>query len=365
MPSKVLYLLTSALVGLLAAAPVATAGTGFTKTLGSANPNHGARTIPYFSDSFSFDGVTYPYMMVGTNPATSQATTTVPTVIVPLRLVFADGNVSNPGTTPNDVAASPIFQTASFTSGTTQYGDAIRRAMFWNYLGNTNYHVLLGQPRVLPTQTIQVPKGEGVYLQAGDPAGPPALGLHIAVPTGVVSDSWFGAKFKELLDTLKVDPTTLPIVISRNVGLSTKPIPFGLPTLGFHSAWASIAGNGNQRVQTAIWSSYSDPYVIAELPDIFGNVDILSHEVAEWLHDPFANDRVPAWQSPLPLASFGYGCTSLLETGDPVVDVSFEANGYQLQDEAFLSWFAHQVPSIGIGGQYTYLGTFTEPSPLC
>jgi hypothetical protein len=47
------------------------------------------------------------------------------------------------------------------------------------------------------------------------------------------------------------------------------------------------------------------------------------------------------------------------------VHVAFQMNGYQLQDEAFLSWFAHQTPSIGIKGQYTYLGTFGEPPPLC
>jgi hypothetical protein len=35
------------------------------------------------------------------------------------------------------------------------------------------------------------------------------------------------------------------------------------------------------------------------------------------------------------------------------------------EDEAFFSWFAHQAPSSGVSGQYAYLGTFTQPSPLC
>ena len=38
---------------------------------------------------------------------------------------------------------------------------------------------------------------------------------------------------------------------------------------------------------------------------------------------------------------------------------------YHLQDAAFLSWFARQSPSIGYGGRYTFLGTFTTPSPPC
>jgi hypothetical protein len=40
-------------------------------------------------------------------------------------------------------------------------------------------------------------------------------------------------------------------------------------------------------------------------------------------------------------------------------------NGYHPQDEAFLSWFAHQQPSIGYHGLYTYLGTFGSPAPTC
>jgi len=45
--------------------------------------------------------------------------------------------------------------------------------------------------------------------------------------------------------------------------------------------------------------------------------------------------------------------------------VSFTLEGYSLQDEAFLSWFAHTVPSYGIHGLYSYLGTFTEPADTC
>jgi hypothetical protein len=74
---------------------------------------------------------------------------------------------------------------------------------------------------------------------------------------------------------------------------------------------------------------------------------------------------VPTWQSPLPLSSFFYGCSNLLETGDVASDVGFQVNGYQLQDEAFFSWFAKQTPSIGINGQYSFLGSLTQPSPVC
>jgi hypothetical protein len=286
-----------------------------------------------------------------------------------LRFVFADGRVSDPGTTAASTAASPLFQAAKFTSGTTQYGDAIRRAMFWDYVSRTDYHVLLGQPTVVPTQTLNVPQGQGVYLNAGDPIGPPSMGLHVAAATGVVSSTWFAGggpssngAFGALLTSLNLDPASLPIGLSRNVLVGSQS---GLPFAGFHSVSASTAGNGNQRVQTSIWASYADPKTIVELPNLFENIDILSHEVSEWLHDPFISDTVPAWQSPLPLASAFYGCTSLLETGDAVLDAAFDVGRYQLQDEAFFSWFAHQSPSIGIKGNYTYLGTLTAPPPHC
>lgn len=307
-----LVLLPSA--GLASSGP---ANDGSTWSYGRVTPTSTTRTIQYFGDSFSYNNVTYPYTMVGTNLATSWATTTVPVLIVPLRFVFPDGHEADPAGAIRDVQASPLFTSASFTTGVTQYGDAIRRAMFWQDVSGTNYHVLLASPTVLPTQTLVVP------------------------------------------------PNALVMVVSRNAVLTSDPVPTGLPLLGFHKAAASTNSHGVTTVRTAIWADYAEPYVAAEAPTITQNVDILSHEVAEWLHDPFLTNVVPTWQSPLPLASLFYGCSSFLETGDRLADVGFQVNGYQLQDEAFLSWFAKQPTSIGINGQYTYLGTFTQPSPVC
>ena len=84
--------------------------------------------------------------------------------------------------------------------------------------------------------------------------------------------------------------------------------------------------------------------------------------MSEWYNDPFVNNIVPTWFSPI---APQYGCSNVLESGDPLVGVDFVVNGYHLQDEAFKSWFAHDVPSEGIGGRYTYLGTFPGYSPLC
>jgi hypothetical protein len=130
--------------------------------------------------------------------------------------------------------------------------------------------------------------------------------------------------------------------------------------IGFHGASGAGHGNGNQPIQTFAWAPWVSTPIFSE-PSIV-DVNPLSHEVSEWINDPFIVNRVPNWSSPL---APQYGCVDALEVGDPLTGVSFTVNGYSLQDEAFKSWFAHDLPSVGINGQYSYLGTFTSPAPLC
>ena len=62
-----------------------------------ATPSRGL-TIPYWSDSFSYRGITYKYDMVGTDPKRGSATTTIQTVIIPMRFVFENGLVFDAAT---------------------------------------------------------------------------------------------------------------------------------------------------------------------------------------------------------------------------------------------------------------------------
>src|SRR5256886_4358429 len=52
---------------------------------------------------------------------------------------------------------------------------------------------------------------------------------------------------------------------------------------------------------------------------LFQSIHALSHEVSEWLNDPFVNNVVPAWSVPFEPQ---YGCSNYLETGDPLVGFS-------------------------------------------
>jgi hypothetical protein len=156
--------------------------------------------------------------------------------------------------------------------------------------------------------------------------------------------------------------------------------------IGFHGAGivpglsnASVHGNGSQPVLTYAWTSYVtpgtfNPHSAWALQDIHA----LSHEIAEWADDPFVNNTVEPWLTP---TAPQYGCTGVLETGDPVVGIGFSegtntfeqgptpkgqqiADGtYHPEDEALLPWFMRTAPNTisqptqsTSDGRYTFMG---------
>ena len=121
----------------------------------------------YTANYLSLGGMQLPFNILGADPALGASTTTIPTVLVPLKFVFPNpGNPTLDGTNVlTTTINSPIFLTADYTAdatdlGSTQYGDALQRAEFWNLPGfSPNYHVLLGTPSIAATITITVPAG--------------------------------------------------------------------------------------------------------------------------------------------------------------------------------------------------------------
>ncbi len=320
-------------------------------------------TIKYWSGSFTYQDTTYPFTMVGTDPAAGSKTTSVPMKLIPVRLVFADGTVLDGSSKAGLTIQSPMFQATDVGAGTggaaphdvTQVADAIQRAEFANYVSTTSpgYHVLLGGPALLATQTLHVPTDKGFVVQ--DSAGE---------NIGLVDIDWFDAQLVQLMSALHIKAVTVPIFLTNNTVLYIQN-PNNCCVFGYHNALGSTSPSGKQQVQTYIFSSYLTEHVFgtANLADIDG----LSHEVSEWMNDPFVNNVVPPWSVP---SQPQYGCTAVLETGDPLVSVAFALtmpNGvtYHPQDEAFLPWFARQVPSTSYHGHYTYLATFADVSPPC
>jgi len=373
-------------------------------TVGGAKVLPTTRTVPHwFGTAHNPDnGVTYGFNMVGADPSAEQSTT-IMTDIVPVNVVVG-GQTFSGSDVVQPVLDSPVFTTNSYSStpfatnsldGLTNNGfikggalssgntnnqleDATMRSQF-NKQG-TSYHVLLS-PVVHDPITIVVPSGKGTLIQTAR-----------GVVAGDVNIIWWATQIQNLDNSLGYnDPTHLPIYLTNNVMLYDGTDPNNCCTFGFHGASEVVGlgtgsdhGNGNQPVQTFAWTSYVtpgffNPATAWALQDIHG----LSHEIAEWGDDPFINNTVEPWLTP---TAPQYGCTNLMETGDPVVAIGFAkgtntfeqgptpngtqpADGYyHPEDEVFMPWFMRLNPSTsqavqtGTGGRYTLMGSL-NPYP--
>ncbi len=296
-----------------------------------------ALTIPYFTSTFKYQGQPYPYSMVGTDPRTNRVTTTITAHVVPVKLTFSNGAAFDPTTLAQGVLRSPLFQSTTFLDGTTQFGDAVMRGEFWKYVSShPNYHVLLSAAPLEPTLTVSVPANDGYTAEKADG------------PYGYVAYSWFVQTIEpQLISQLGIPPSDLTIFVTAQTSVLE---PGGYCCyLGYHSAFP-VAGSGGTQTWTTAWAS-----VTAK------SIEPLSHEVAEWLNDPFYNNNVPAWVSP---ESGGCGGRQL-EVGDPVTYYRVKKGGFVMQDIAFFSWFARQSPSIGYDKRYDLDGKLKSPAQNC
>jgi hypothetical protein len=319
--------------------------------------------LAFFTANYTSLGVKpLPFNIVGTNPTSGAATTTVPTVIVPIKIVYQlAGGLALDGT--NVVPAvqnSPIFETADYSVGgtdlgVTQYGDALQRAEFLRLPGfSANYHVLLGTATIASTVTLTVTSaGQGNLYQ-----------LRSGGLVGVVSTSFLDAQINAL--TKNYAAATLPVFLTDNVFESFDGTINTCCILGYHNS----QGGSITTAKTWIYAAYTEPNTFVN--NIIEDVQSLSHEVAEWLNDPFVGglsglNFIP----PAVLPGQGGACIINFETGDPLeappAAFTKVTNGttYHLQDEVFLPWYLHTTPSFSVNGWYTFQNTFTTPSSLC
>jgi hypothetical protein len=329
--------------------------------------------------------------MVGSDPRLG-GSTTIKTEIIPLKFNFVAGNQDTSvlndltytgfradnvthsfdgSTKVAKVLSSPLFSSfkydADLGGDTGQYGDVFMRSQF-SKIGSS-YHVKLQNQQVFPTVSIDVPQNQGLAYHR--PAGALA---------GILDDGWFSSQINNLMNTLKIDPTTVPIFLTDNVML------YGVNyrdccTIGYHGAPSPVGlgsgssnTNGSAKVQTFIYSAYTTPNTYTGFSPStsptrgISDIHALSHEVAEWLDDPFVNNAVQPWLTP---TAPQYGCTGVLETGDPVVGVWFplagntDADNYGVwhpEDEVFANWFARDGEPAALNswdGRYTFMGPRT------
>jgi len=391
-----------------------------TTTEGGASILPTTRTVQHwFGQSLDpNNGVTYGYNMVGVDPATGGSATIeadiTPIVVNVGGLTFSGNDVlaatlaspqfalNSYGKTPAATAAGAFPNAPALIAGPggtlsqgdsrnkLQLEDATMRAQF-NQTGSSGYHLIL-HPNVLPTVTIDVPSNQGVLLESG-------RGVIFAD----INISWWSSQIQNLEST--ADATHLPIYLTNNVLLHIGSNVFNCCVIGYHGTRAagngsgSTESNGNAVVQTFAWASWVQPGLYSR-PNggtdwALQDIHALTHEISEWADDPFVNNTVEPWVTP---TAPQYGCTSYLETGDPVVAIGFamgtntfeqgpnpdgtqSADGYyHPEDEAFLPWFMRTAPntvseptqskSANIG-RYTLMGDlnpfpgFRQPATGC
>jgi hypothetical protein len=180
-------------------------------------------------------------------------------------------------------------------------------------------------------------------------------------PDDVVGEIFLGALDSQLhtiIELTGIDPDEVPIFVTQNV--------FADQALGYHDAFSVSNKDGSETLQTLIYSSWLDVNLVGEL---LGDVSTLTHEVAEWMDDPFVNNFAPVWAFP----PRNEVCSEnpFLEVGDPIGNgpdadafpnfrVSLNGFTYHVQNLAMVPWFAHEVPSSARNGDYS----FPDPTQL-
>jgi len=339
------------------------------------------------------DGNRYTGVMVGASPFNEDSgRTSVATQIVPI--IFKTHTVGTGvdakaiiATTPGDntfdptrpdraclgsrnnnplrlFLQSPIFQSTDFNYGGTDVGrtqttDAFQRANFWKVINREDYHVTLGPITNLNPIVIDVPAASGLAL-ATTSLGPPAFCAPMAIVDANLVDGIINDSILPALAPHGVNHGTFPIFLLYNAVMSD-----GDPTNLLNCCILGYHGTGNND-STQTYSPMD-----FDATGLFGvsgmDIATATHEVAEWMDDPFGNNATPAWghigQVP--------GCQGNLEVGDPLSGTEAPRivmpNGftYHLQELAFFSWFFTNR-STGVGGWFSDNGTFlTNAGPPC
>ncbi|MGB9072059.1 MAG: hypothetical protein WCC22_05270 [Terriglobales bacterium] len=308
------------------------------KPMFAAGPNHlelapvnPKTTLTQWNGTFKdLTGKTINFTMVGTDPTSSNVTSTIPVLIIPVKMKYGPSNgnhtfdpkntvLSNGKTVINNIIASPIFDPGEdFTQGgtdlgTTQYIDAFQRGNFWSSVAtNSSYHVLLGKPKVLAEKSITVPVSLGSVVN--NPFGSGIVGTYDINAFDSHLQTWMVA-------IKKVNPGVLPIFITYDVFLTSGGCCIG----GYHNANGAQPGG-----QTYSHATYVDS------PGSFSqDVSALSHEIGEWMDDPFVDNRVNCRDN------------SIMEDGDPLEGDAnyggfpYTLNGftYNLQSLVFIGYF--------------------------
>jgi chitinase len=223
-------------------------------------------TVPIFQQAVG----PASYAIAGNAPAA--ATTTIPTLLVPIALSFEARKIAGKPFVMNAVPevprllGSPIFSRFAFpTGGNTQYADAMLRTTFTAPEG---WHTLLGHSQVKPIK-ITVPVGFGYVLTSK------ASGHSLAVVDIVFLQ-------KEIFKQIPTQAGTLVIAVTRNTTFYT------------HGDATECCAWGTHGADAATGNSFVLGTVLRDAPSIVEDRDVqpLSQQLAQFFKDPLFDPLV-------------------------------------------------------------------------
>jgi hypothetical protein len=301
-----------------------------------------------FNFKYVYKNVTYNETFIGTNPKTG-ASTTIPVDVIPIKLTLGstvmnpNSPISGGNSAVQQTLASPLFNKSidyvqgGTDLGKTQYEDAFERAALWKKVKkNTTtggYHVLFGTPTVEPLQSVTVPSSKGVVATA--------FGTTVIV----ANINWFDPIVQGMISSLGIPASTLPIFVVVNSYLSDNSGTSGCCIGGYHNY------NGTQ--------TYAEFSYITTSGAFSQDVSALSHELGEWVDDPFTNN------TDVPASCGTQGNDQrIYEVGDPLeIDANFGDYAYtvggftwHLQDLVLPPYFGAATPT-SVNGWTTFQGT--------
>jgi hypothetical protein len=183
----------------------------------------------------------------------------------------------------------------------------------------------------------------------------------VIVPTVYNGEKAF-LQLETILAELHLPPNSLPIFVAGAILYNN---------LGFHDALLAPSGSGVGG-QTYIYTWYP-PH---RLFGIYGQGDtaVLSHEVAEWLMDPFLLNSTPGWNMPWlqtdqcnsQAFNDALEVSDVLALSKPDSIISLPGtHTYHVQDSVFLDFFTRQSPSRSVNGYYSMFNVAQGPSGPC
>lgn len=320
--------------------------------------------LPQWNGSFTdLKGNNITFTQIGDNPATTNSTSDITVLIIPVKFVFTQNGtqytfdpkkVKLSNNYNRDVIKavedSPLFnskidfspQSGSCSPncvdlGKTQYEDAFQRGTWWgnDVETNTDYHVLYSTVKVEKEQTITYSCTSCVI---NNPFGSGIVGTY--------DINAFDSKLQTFMSNIKdVNAGVLPLFISYDIYLTEGG---GCCIGGYHDA-----NSGQPTGQTYSYATYVD-----SAGAFSQDVSALSHELGEWTDDPFVDNYVDCNDN------------SLMEVGDPLettknygaypyTDKKFT---YNLQSLVYMDYFGDS-PSNDANGWYALQDDMSHVCP--